>query len=479
MSTPEADLVGAPSTPEDGSRGAMLVGTPARQSPLRLDRLFVPAPDRPVRRGAVLLAVAALVAGTAVSLSRVRGRGVFDTMFGEDGSLFLNDAWTSGLLHSLLRPYNGYVHVVPRLLAEIAAVFPASWAPGVMSIEAGLIGCALALVVYLASAGHLRHPLARLVISVPAALVPTAHGLLGGESGPVDNNIATLQFPALYATFWVLLWLPARRWGRAAAVAVALGTTLSSILPVIFLPLAVARLLVRRDRASLTLVGAFCTGILVQLLGILTNLHSRDGVSHPRPDASWVLAEYLRTAVPNALFGEVWLSPPSPHRWEQFAVVALAWLIVLTAVAVALVKLTSPATVLAVVAGGYSLLLFGFEIGAHGSVPARYVTAPALLVLTAVVALLRPGLRPGGTDLVPLVSLATLVAVVCVVNLRVDSYRSTAPSWREAVSRAAAQCAAGEYPSMPPPLAGSHGPNAYVDYAGPGWTIHIPCGKLR
>jgi hypothetical protein len=443
----------------------------SRRAIVRLDRLFVPAP--PLRIGVrnVSVALAGVIAATIISLTRVRGHGVFDSVFGEDGSLFLNDAWVMDLPHALPRSYNGYIHVVPRLLAEVAAAFPPAWAPGVMSLEASLLGSLLALVVFLASAGHFRDPLPRLLISVPVAVTYTAPGL-------VDNNIATVQFPALYALFWVLLWVPAGRWGRVVAIVVALGTALGSVLPVVFLPLAAVRVFTRRDRQSLVLVATFTAGLSVQLLGLVTGVFSRAGVSQPRPDPTWIMKEYLATAVPRTILGEAWLKPPYPHYREHLALLGLAWLVVFTAALVAVTKRTDPATALALLAGGHSVLLFGLQIAAHGSVPSRYVAAPALLVLTAVTALLRPHDRQGRPGLWPVVSLATLIAVACVANLRTDTDRSRNPSWRGTLSRAAIQCRTHTFPPMPSSASGRNGRNAYVDFAGPGWTIHVPCRKL-
>ena len=65
-----------------------------------LAALFVPAPERRTRPYNVLLAVAAILAGTAVSLARQPGIGPLDTVWAEDGQIFLE----SDLFYSGVRP---------------------------------------------------------------------------------------------------------------------------------------------------------------------------------------------------------------------------------------------------------------------------------------------------------------------------------------------------------------------------------------
>ncbi len=49
----------------------------------------------------------------------------------------------------------------------------------------------------------------------------------------VNNDLATVQFVALYGIFWLLLWRPATRAGQVCAPVIMLGATLTSILPVL------------------------------------------------------------------------------------------------------------------------------------------------------------------------------------------------------------------------------------------------------
>ena len=71
---------------------------------------------REVLTGALGVLALAIVAG-------MRASAVTTTMWAEDGRVFLGDALGHGSLRSLFRGYNGYSHVVPRLVAAVAALF--------------------------------------------------------------------------------------------------------------------------------------------------------------------------------------------------------------------------------------------------------------------------------------------------------------------------------------------------------------------
>jgi len=428
---------------------------------------FLPAPRTPLTWQRILLAAVVVAAGVLVSLARVRKPGPLNSIIAEDGTIFLNQAWNRSFPDAVLSPFSGYFHIGPRLLAENATVVPPQWAPAALTVQAAFIAALMALAVYSASAGYLRHPLSRLIVSVPALAMPWSQGILGGESGPVDNNVATLQFPALYATFWMLLWMPARRGGRCVAAGVVLFTATSSMLAVAFLPLAAYRVAVCRDRFSAVLAAGLTAAAGLQVAGLLSGATSRGGIGRPRPDPAWVATEYASTLVPRAVLGDRWLAPPVDRTLEHLALVLLAWLIVAAALVLAARRMTAPRWWLAALAAGHSVALFGVQIAAHGSVPARYVVAPALLLVAALAAVTHPAALDG-IGSAPAVALATLLAVVSVANLRMDTYRSAARPWHERLAEATAACA-------------EPGRVKFTSNDRPelNWPIDIPCRLLR
>src|SRR5690606_10384183 len=186
------------------------------------------------RRRRWLLAAGAVAVGSAASLARQPGTGALDTVWAEDGQIFLAGAVGRSLPRALATPYAGYLHTGPRLIAEAAALVPAQRAALVLSGAAAVVTALLALLVYAAAAGHLPPP-TRVVAAAMVVAVPLAQGDL-------PNSVANLHWPALYALFWVLLWTPATLAGRVVAVGTTVLVALSDVLVVALLPLAVARL---------------------------------------------------------------------------------------------------------------------------------------------------------------------------------------------------------------------------------------------
>jgi hypothetical protein len=128
---------------------------------------------------------------------------------------------------------------------------------------------------------------------------------------------------------------------------------------------------------------------------------------------------------------------------------ALIWgacAIVVLVVGIALAGRTAPAGPLAVTARACSVLLFAGEIVDNlPVVQPRYVIAPALLLYTAIVAL--------------------LLAVVVGFNFRVNNNRSESPPWTAVVAAATRTC---QQPGM-----GDYG------YRHAWWQLQIPCRRVR
>jgi hypothetical protein len=370
-----------------------------------------------------------------------RGRRILAFLRGLE--IFLNKPFHA----ALTTPFNGYWHFGPRVLAEVASHFPIEWAPGVMSGEAALVTSLLGLVVYLASGAYFKHPALRLLAAVPVVLAPAGIGW-------VENNVATLHFPLLYGLFWALLWWPNIWWGRCAALAIVLTAAFSSPLAIVFVPFAIGRLIIRRDLLGSLLVLGLLGGVGMQFGGQALGNASRAGIGTPRYDPIWAIGDYLEKVVPTAIFGEKWtFDRMDPGICPQFIVsqprehavlVAGAALILVGVVLVAL-RLSRPAWTLAIVAAAHSVMLYSVSIMTLGCAANRYFVAPALLLLTAIAAMLRPresAEPPMDTHRLsaPAIVFLTLATVVCIVNLRSDSPRSGSPRWTDLVNVARQQC---------------------------------------
>jgi hypothetical protein len=424
---------------------------------------------RQVAGGAVFV-----VLGAAVSLARTSGPGALNTIWIEDANNFLQDALHESVMTTLTTQMNGYYDVVPRAVTAIAMTFPLTWVPGIMSACAAISYAMFGLIAYIASGPHLRSPWLRLLIAAPACLIPLGYT-------QANNDLATTQFVALYGIFWLLLWRPGTRAGQLAAPVIMLGTTLSSILPLLFAPLVAARLLADRSKVSIAIAVGWAAGLVTQWSVQLRGMSNRQVSGWTNP--LWILGNYVTRVVPRALLGEDALGGPGtngdghtlplviPDMAIHTALIWGAWAVVVAVIIIAVVRVTAPDWPLAVTALLFSVLLFVGEIVNNlPIVQPRYVIAPALLVYTGIVAMLRPRAaprpRPAPLAWTPVVVFALVLAVTCGFNYRVTNGRSASPAWTSIVAAATQKC-------MKPGMA-----DYYFHHHG-WWQFKIPCGRVR
>jgi hypothetical protein len=218
----------------------------------------------------------------------------------------------------------------------------------------------------------------------------------------------------------------------------------------------------------------------------------------------WVLRHYLTRVIPRALFGERSLGGSGNDyrgNWAPLhvlnahahdALIVCAWLLVLVAIAIAVSRFTDPNWTLAGVAALFSVCVFLEETLINMPVvQARYVIAPALLLYTALVALLRPRQVPAASSestagrwlpgvsspgrwlpgvgtmvrWLPVTGLAVLLAVAVTLNFRVTNGRTTSPAWTSVVASATRAC--GTTPHV----------TAYT-FDHEWWWVTIPCDKV-
>ena len=461
--------------------------------------LFLPPVTKTVGWRQVAGGAVFVVLGAAISLARTSGPGALNTIWIEDANNFLQDALHESVMTTLTTQMNGYYDVVPRAVTAIAVAFPLTWVPGIMSACAAIGYSMFGLIAYIASGPHLRSPWLRLLIAAPTCLIPLGYT-------QANNDLATVQFIALYGIFWLLLWRPATWAGQVAAPVIMLGTTLSSILPLLFAPLVAARLIADRSKVSIAIAVCWAAGLVTQWSVQLRGMSDRNVSGWTNP--LWVLGNYVTRVVPRALFGERALGGPGtngdghslpltiPNMAIHTALTWGAWAIVVAAIIIALVRLTAPDWPLAVTALLASVLLFVGEIVNNlPIVQPRYVIAPALLVYAGIVAMLRPrgavgparspdapdgqaaaldtpahapAFRPRSAAVAwsPVVVFALVLAVTCGFNYRVTNARSESPAWTSVVAAATQKC-------MKPGMA-----DYYYHHHG-WWQFKIPCGRVR
>jgi len=466
------DTVPSRSVPSHSGMGRLAATT---VSWLRSD-LFLRTASGPVGWRKILLAIACVVGGAAVSLSRTVGPGSLNTIWIEDAKNLLSNGLNSPFAQDVRTPISGYYQVPARIITEIAIQFPLSWAPGIMSAAAALQYAVYGLVAYIASGPYLRSPWLRLLIAAPVCVIPLAYT-------QANNDLVTVQFIGLYGAFWTVLWIPGTRAGRILSPIVMLSVASTAALAIVLAPLVVARLIVDRSKNAIFLAVFWFAGMLLQASLTLEgkSKHYLFGFNGP----VFVLKYYASRVVPRALFGESALGGPGANyrgNYEplhvintaaHFVLIGGAWAVVVVAVVLALTRFTDPNWTLAVVAGLFSLAVFADAMLINTAVvQPRYVIAPALLLYTALVALLRPrrreeGVSPARTaaSWLPVAGLAVLLAVAVTLNFRVTNGRTSSPPWTSVVARATAACA-------------RPGVTSYL-YSHEWWQVTIPCSRVR
>lgn len=331
------------------------------------------------------MVAAAIVVGAVVSLGRVPGGpGVLDTIWAEDGSDLLTDVLGRNPYLAIFRPLNGYFIVVPRILAIPAGLVPIGWAPTVLTIEAALATGAMAVAVYAASRALLRYRLASLIAAVPVLAAPAGENL----AAAVANNVATLQFAAVYTTLWMVLWTPARRRTQIASVVVVAAVALSTFLAVVVLPLALVRLYARRDAVSAAIAASLGVALAANSLALATHLTGRPFATS-RYDLGWAAVRVGDWALPHALFGYRVAGGAGQvvgARWLAWAALSIVVLIA----ALAAFGGTRPQWKLAAALGGTAVALVCGSIMEYGALELRYVVAPELMLFAALAAMLLP-----------------------------------------------------------------------------------------
>lgn len=243
-----------------------------------------PSPT-PAPRRTALLAVAVAVVATLVAWVRTDpvARG---TLWAEDGRVFLADAWTHGLGEALLKPYDGYLHVVPRVLAEfVATVVPVTHAALAVTAASCLVAGVTAALVLVCSGTVTTSTPARLALAGLTVLVPSL---------PVEvlGNLANVHWFGLWLTPWLLLHRPRTRTGLVGAGVVGLLVGLTEVQALYFVPLV---LLGWRDRRGWPARAGLLVGLAAQGVTMLTS--PRRAALGDVPELRNVVAGYLADVV--------------------------------------------------------------------------------------------------------------------------------------------------------------------------------------
>lgn len=390
-----------------------------------------------------LLVVFFLLAAVGLQLLRIGPEVGLDSLWAEDGQIFLQRALLDGFWENVFQPYAGYLVVVPRLIGEAGAAVPIRDAPAAIAIAAGLVVGLSGIAVWNGASGLIRSPILRAVLVALTVLCPVA-SLEATDAG------AYVIWYMSFASFWLLLWRPPSRWGAGLAALFILATGLSTPLIWFFAPLAGLRLLAARDGRDLTIVGAYAATALAQVPVVVGN-------TEVVPEPLWsadIWTALAQRVVAGAALGQ----RLGGYAWEHLGTPFLLALLALLAVGLVLGlrRADRGGVYFAAVAIPTALLAFVVTVYQRGVGPAmiwpahafggaggRYAIVPALLLVSVALVLLDRAVPPlnrlwiwGG---------AAGLAVVLAISFHVgETSQRGQPAWGGRVDTARQRCIAGD-----------------------------------
>ncbi len=402
--------------------------------------------------GSVTATGLATLGGAGLLLLRQTGTGALDTIYAEDGFVFLHDA-VDGSAAAIVDPYAGYLHVLPRLVAAGVAALPPTLAAAGAAVAAALAVSLLAQVLRVAITPHLRSSRLAWMVAAGVILLP-----VGQEE--VFNALANIHWFLAVPVFWVLLWRPPSRAGTVAASAFVALAALSDPFVLALAPVAVVRLALfptARDRLIpvALLVGAAGQAVAMlgagsdRALGGSTSLARVGGQFVTHVLGAAVLGDAARTHLPDVVMALT-------------GVAAVALLLSLWALHRD--RFTRPDDLLLGVVAAGAVALFAGPVLLAGAAPPRYSVAPVLMVYGAAVLVVDRTRERAPGDLLAAVFVG--IVVVAAVNFPLVNTRAGGPSWGRSVESARIACA-----SRPAP--------AEADLAMvPTGTFPLPCAWL-
>ena len=440
--------------------------------PLPID--FLDVPVWPHRRPVLVwvLCLSALVVGTFLQLGRQVGVPATDSIWAEDGRVFLTDALSRGP-SVFFEPYRGYLLVFPRLLTSVAGLLPLELAAVALSASSALVVSALSIYVVFTAAASIPSLPARLILGAFMVVVP--QGWL-----ETTSNTANLHWFLLFAGYWALLAQHNSRAGRFLDAIIVAAAGLSDPLGALLLPFALFR--ARRMpelRGGRQLAWVLALSVLVQIGGLLVSSglpQESDSRAADLPSlyalrvgVSFLIGDRLLTVMwPSlgwalALGGVGLLGALAAHGLRHAHPNARQLALECFALSVALFTTASW------IRGTTSMLPQGDVVSFSAS---RFVVIAVLFLAAAFTALFSgprgvrsPYLWHAGQSL-----LGTVFLVTIVTNYRLANPRSDGPRWSVALAAARVECVEADtaYVSIP------------ISPAGPPgfWRVRAPCGRV-
>ncbi len=401
------------------------------------------------------MALAFLAVGTGMGLARQGGAGALDTLYAEDGQVFLGQALGDSPVDAFSTPYVGYFHAVPRLIAEVVAAAPLESAAALFaSISAFVVAC-VGLLVYRASASHIESRLVRSLLAASVVLIPV------GQRDAL-NNAANLHWFLMFGGVWVLLWRTDVVWELAAGSMVLFLAALSDPITIVLVPIAVARLVALKGVQGRIFSFACLAGLAVQLVAILLSDARREDLS-PTFNPIELAVLYGYWVVAAAMVGIRFVADPRARSNQAAAVAAL---LVAAVIAVGILRAGTRFKPAVAVLFVMSVLFYLAPVAPTGGSPQRYAVAPVLLLFSGIAC--AADVLVVGRQMTPRQRSAWTACLLMIVaiwgaNFRVANERGRGQRWSAALVQARSTCSEESASDVTVPI------------TPPGWHITLPC----
>ena len=447
------------------------------------------------KRPWLILALGALglILATALQVARQPGTPATDTIWAEDGFIFLSSALLfPDAAEVFVAPAGKYLHAAPRTLGFIASSLSLDSAAPFFALASSLTVAVLAGYVFMAARPWIPRWPGRLVVAAMMPLLPVA--LLESL-----NNSANLHYFLSFAAFWALLAIPAGWPGVVAGASVAGVAALSDPIAVLLAPIAGWTLLRRPDRRRVVVAAVFLIAIGTHGLVWLT-ADRADRYEDPRVTEEVERELHIRAFAPQTyapshpeelprlyglrvagvfFVGYEMLAPAYRRFGDVFSYAALAAVGLMAAYAVA--RREIPRAVLGLTLA-YSVLFFLVPVAIRGTehvapvdeqviyAGSRYAVVPTLLLISSAAILLsrRDRRVPGRTWSVVVVGTMTLLVAIVVNDFRYPNPRAEGPPWSEELSSATRLCRETGWSYVKIPIAPK----------GAGWDVLVGCDRL-
>ncbi len=358
------------------------------------------------------------------------------TVWAEDGTIFLNDAISGAPATHLFAGYAGYLQLLPRLIADVVirTVDVADAGVAINLASCAVVGLGASLVYWCARDVIGASPL-RLVLCSITVLAPLA---------PIEllGNAANLHWFFIWITLWILLYEPRTRMGAWMLAIVTLIGAMSEIQLLVLVPLLLVN--VRGHNVWPPRIG-LAVGLVAQI--ITTLLSPR--VAHAGGLGGALRAYVAQVALPNfAANRQTMTAALGEHAllWEVLAIVPF-----LLAALVCL-RWGSPlqrVAALYLVLGSFVIWVVDSYLNGYGGSPThsvpfvfiRYAVVPSMLLLASIVLAAQVlASRRAPIAWIGTAAVAALVVVMVVQYMPTETNRSDGPTWAKAIGAARKSC---------------------------------------